>query len=287
MKKIAIAVTITAGILGLVACSSGDSEVVVKTDVGDISKEDFYEELKEHHGEQVLQEMVTIKILEDQFTVDDKDVDDQVDTAKEQLGDQFEMWLESKGYGDEDTFRELVRVNLLFDEAVYGEIEVSDEEVEQHYERISQEVEAEHILVEDEELANEIKDKLDNGEDFAELATEHSTDPGSAAEGGNLGVVPVGEFVPEFEDAAYTLDVDVISDPIQSDHGYHIIRVTDKRDISEEIGSLEDNKTAIISTIRSNKIAPTEAQAKLTELIDNANVDIKISEYEDLFKTEG
>src|SRR5690625_412262 len=287
MKKIAIAVTITAGILGLVACSSGDSEVVVKTDVGDISKEDFYEELEEHHGEQVLQEMVTIKILEDQFTVDDKDVDDQVDTAKEQLGDQFEMWLESKGYGDDDTFRELVRVNLLFDEAVYGEIEVSDEEVEQHYERISQEVEAEHILVEDEELANEIKDKLDNGEDFAELATEHSTDPGSAAEGGNLGVVPIGEFVPEFEDAVYTLDVDAISDPVQSDHGYHIIKVTDKRDVSEEVGSLEDNETTIISTLRQQKIDPTEAQAKIQELIEDAKVDIKISEYEDLFKVEG
>lgn len=152
---------------------------------------------------------------------------------------------------------------------------------------MSEEVEAEHILVEDEELANEIKEKLDNGEDFAELATEHSTDPGSAAEGGSLGVIPVGQFVPEFEDAAYTLDIDVISDPIKSDHGFHIIRVTDKRDVTEEIGSLEDNKAAIISSIRSTKIDPTEAQAKLTQVIDDAKVDIKISGFEDLFKTEG
>jgi len=287
MKRIVIAVMFTVAILGLVACSSGDSEVVVKTNVGDISKEEFYDALKDRVGEQVLQEIVTIKILEDKYTVDDKDVDEEVDTAKEQLGEQFDMWLTSQGYQDEDAFRELVRVNLLFDEAVYGEVEVSEEEIQEYYDRLSEEVEAEHILVEDEELANEIKDKLDDGEDFAELAKEYSTDPGSAEEGGKLGVVPIGEFVPEFEDAVYTLDVDAISDPVQSDHGYHIIKVTDKRDVSEEVGSLEDNETTIISTLRQQKIDPTEAQAKIQELIEDAKVDIKISEYEDLFKVEG
>lgn len=287
MKRIVIAVMSTVAILGLVACSSGDSEVVVKTNVGDISKEEFYDALKDRVGEQVLQEIVTIKVLEDKYTVDDKDVDKEVDTAKEQLGEQFDMWLTSQGYQDEDAFRELVRVNLLFDEAVYGEVEISDEEIQEYYDRLSEEVEAEHILVEDEELANEIKDKLDNGEDFAELAKEYSTDPGSAEEGGKLGVVPIGEFVPEFEDAVYTLDVDAISDPVQSDHGYHIIKVTDKRDVSEEVGSLEDNETTIISTLRQQKVDPTEAQAKIQELIEDAKVDIKISEYEDLFKVEG
>ena len=287
MKRIVIAVMSTVAILGLVACSSGDSEVVVKTNVGDISKEEFYDALKDRVGEQVLQEIVTIKVLEDKYTVDDKDVDKEVDTAKEQLGEQFDMWLTSQGYQDEDAFRELVRVNLLFDEAVYGEVEISDEEIQEYYDRLSEEVEAEHILVEDEELANEIKDKLDNGEDFAELAKEYSTDPGSAEEGGKLGVVPIGEFVPEFEDAVYTLDVDAISDPVQSDHGYHIIKVTDKRDVYEEVGSLEDNETTIISTLRQQKVDPTEAQAKIQELIEDAKVDIKISEYEDLFKVEG
>lgn len=287
MKRIIITVILTVGLLGLVACSSGNSEVVVKTKVGDISKEEFYEAMKDRVGEQVLQEIVTIKVLEDKYTVEDKEVDEEVETAKEQLGEQFDMWLTSQGYQDEDAFRELVRVNLLFDEAVYGEVEISDEEIKEYYDRISEEVEAEHILVEDEELAKEIKDKLDNGEDFEELAKEYSTDPGSAEEGGKLGVIPVGQFVPEFEDAVYSLDIDVISDPVKSSHGYHIIKVTDKRDVSEEIGSLEDNETSIIDTIRQQKVDPTEAQAKITELIDDAKVDIKISEYEDLFKTEG
>lgn len=287
MRKIAIAVMLIVGVFGLVACSSGNSEVVVKTNAGDISKEDFYEKLKEQAGEQILQEMVTIKILEDKFTVEDEDVNEQVDTVKDQLGDQFEMWLAEQGISDEETFRDLIRVNLLFDEAVYGDVEISDEEIEQFYARIIEEVEAEHILVEDEELANEIKEKLENGEDFAELAKEYSTDPGSAEEGGSVGVIPLGQFEEAFEDAAYALDVDEISDPVESSHGFHIIKVTDKRDISEEIGSLEDNKTGIISNLRQEKVDPTEAQAIITKLIDEAKVDIKISEYEDLFKTEG
>src|SRR5690625_6903220 len=53
--------------------------------------------------------------------------------------DLFDMWLTSQGYQDEDAFRELVRVNLLFDEAVYGEVEVSEEEIQEYYDRLSEE----------------------------------------------------------------------------------------------------------------------------------------------------
>lgn len=286
MKKIVTAIMLTVGIFGLAACSSDDSEVVVQTNIGDISKDEFYDELRERTGEQVLQEMITIKILEEKFSVEESEVDEQINTVKDQFGEQFDMVVQQE-YGDEETFRELIRVNLLFDQAVYGEIEISDEEIEDFYSRITSEIEAEHILVEDEETANEIVEKLENGEDFAELAKEHSTDPGSAENGGALGVIQLGQMVPEFEDAVYELDVDVISDPVETTHGFHVIRVTEKRDISEEIGSLEDNKTGIINTLRQDKVDPTEAQAKITELIDEAEVDIKISEYEDLFNVEG
>src|SRR5690625_572067 len=139
MKRIVIAVMFTVAIIGIVVFSYGDSEDVIKTNVDDISKEEFYDALKDRVGEQVLQEIVTIKILEDKYTVDDKDVDEEVDTAKEQLGEQFDMWLTSQGYQDEDAFRELVRVNLLFDEAVYGEVEVSEEEIQEYYDRLSEE----------------------------------------------------------------------------------------------------------------------------------------------------
>src|SRR5690625_2796625 len=107
MKKKILAATLATGMLTLVACNADkeDPEVVVTSNVGDITKEEFYDILKKRSGEQVLQEIVSVKVLEDQYEVDDKKVDEQVDDAKEQLGENFEMWLMQEGYGDEEGFR--------------------------------------------------------------------------------------------------------------------------------------------------------------------------------------
>lgn len=84
-----------------------------------------------------------------------------------------------------------------------------------------------HILVEDEATAQEIVAKLDAGGDFAELAKEYSKDPGSAENGGEYGWIPRGEFVPEYEEAAFSaeLNTPVI---VKSDFGYHVIIVEDR-----------------------------------------------------------
>src|SRR5690625_5949424 len=107
MKKLAIVAALSATLL-TAACGSDDGEVVVSSEAGDITKEEFYDELKNREGEAVLQEMVTLKVLEDKFDVDEKEVDKEVEKAKEQLGDQFDAWIEQQGYGDEDSFRDLV-----------------------------------------------------------------------------------------------------------------------------------------------------------------------------------
>lgn len=61
------------------------------------------------------------------------------------------------------------------------------------------------------------------------MAEEYSTDTASAANGGDLGWFGAGQMVAEFEEAAYALEVDEISDPVESQHGFHIIQVTDKK----------------------------------------------------------
>jgi peptidyl-prolyl cis-trans isomerase D len=74
-----------------------------------------------------------------------------------------------------------------------------------------------------------LRDQLVAGADFAELATANSDDPGSAASGGDLGCVERGIMVPEFEEAAFALERDAISQAIKTDFGYHLIQVTDIR----------------------------------------------------------
>lgn len=286
MRKVAIAVTLTASVLGLGACSSDkdNSEAVVETSAGDISKEDFYQELKDTSGEEVLQQLVTEKVLSDKYDVDEKDVDKEVKKVKDQLGDQFEMALQQQGFGDEDAFRKVIHLSLLQEAAVSEDVKVSDKQLKEEYKRKNTEIDAQHILVEDEKTAKEVKKKLDDGGDFAKLAKEYSTD-GSAEDGGKLGYFSAGEMVPEFEDAAYAMKKGEISDPVQSEHGFHIIKVNDKRDKKESIGKFEDVKDDLRREILNKEMDPTEAQAKIAKLIKDAKVDVKIKEYKDMFKT--
>ncbi|MDB5622479.1 MAG: peptidylprolyl isomerase [Devosia sp.] len=94
------------------------------------------------------------------------------------------------------------------------------------------EIHASHILVENEDEAKAIKAELDGGADFAAIAKEKSIDPG-AANGGDLGFFSAGMMVPQFEEAAFALtEPGQVSDPVQSQFGWHIIRLEEKRQSS-------------------------------------------------------
>ena len=80
-----------------------------------------------------------------------------------------------------------------------------------------------------EELADSLHVVLIAGADFETLAREHSQDPGSAAQGGDLGWVPRGQMVPEFEQAVFSLRDQVVSPPVRTEYGFHIIRVERSR----------------------------------------------------------
>ena len=99
-----------------------------------------------------------------------------------------------------------------------------------------------HILVKTEEEAKEIKKKLDKGEDFSKLAKEYSLDENKDS-GGSLGYFSNGQMVQNFENATASLKIGQISSPVQTEFGYHIIKLEDKRKIKPE--SYESMKAKI------------------------------------------
>ena len=93
--------------------------------------------------------------------------------------------------------------------------------------------------------AEEVLKKAKSGEEFSELAKEYSDDPGSAANGGDLGYFTKGQMVQPFEEAAFSLKSGEISGLVESEYGYHIIKVYDKIDKQLTFDEVKDeiNKT--------------------------------------------
>ncbi|MUV36600.1 Peptidylprolyl isomerase [Lentibacillus sp. JNUCC-1] len=294
MKKVLIAAVATTSLFTLGACSNDDSEAVVETEAGNITKSEFYDELKDRYGEDVLREMIEVKVLSDKYEdVTQEDADEEVDKMKEQYGEQFPMLLQQQGFGDEENFRRLMYTSMLREAAASEDIEITDKEIEKQYELMKKEIKAQHILVEDKETAKEVKKKLEDGADFAKLAKEYSKDQGSAENGGDLGYFSVGvtapqgqRMVPEFEEAVLNLEEGKISDPVETSHGFHIIKVNDKREKEEEVGSLEDNKEDIRRALLNEKVDMQKAQEKLDKIMEEADVKVKAEGIdEDLFKS--
>lgn len=90
-----------------------------------------------------------------------------------------------------------------------------------------------HLLVDTEEEAVDARSRIEDGEDFAAVAGEMSTDPSAADNGGDLGCSEAGRYVPEFRDAAVAADIDAISDPVESQFGFHVLQVYERTDVDE------------------------------------------------------
>ncbi|MBT1157325.1 peptidylprolyl isomerase [Aminobacter anthyllidis] len=135
------------------------------------------------------------------------------------------------------------RVAFLDQRALHGELvekevagKITDDEIRARYDKEIaaqkpvNEVHARHILVKTKEEADAIIKKLEGGDDFQKLANENTTDPSGKTSGGDLGFFGPGQMVPEFEKAALALEVGAYTkEPVQTQFGWHIIKVEDKR----------------------------------------------------------
>jgi peptidyl-prolyl cis-trans isomerase SurA len=139
-----------------------------------------------------------------------------------------------------------------------------------------------HILVKVSEVVSEadakqrlaqLKERLDYGADFAELARLHSEDP-SAANGGLLGWIPAGDTVPEFERTMNSLTINEVSEPVQTPFGWHLIQVLERR--TQDVTGERQRQTAR-QAIRSRK-ADEAYQEWVRQLRDRAYVDTRLEE---------
>lgn len=157
-------------------------------------------------------------------------------------------------------------------------VSVTDDEIKKFYKdnkdlfKENESADASHILVAEEDKANEIYEKVKSGEDFASLAKEFSTCP-SKEKGGELGTFTRGQMVKEFEDAVFNNEVATITEPVKTQFGYHIIKINDKnegRDLS-----FDEVKDKIAAQVRRQKEQALYNE-KITELKEKYQVKMNI-----------
>lgn len=176
---------------------------------------------------------------------------------------------------------ELQRRNTLAAAAVteIAQAEPTDEEIQAAYEKLFGDAEprveysAAHILVDTEQKALELKKQLDEGADFGALAQEHSTGP-SAPNKGDLGWFSVDQMVPEFGEALKKLEKGQISEPVQTQYGWHLIKLNDSR--VQEAPELDEVREQLAQMVRREKVEAmieelsTAAKVEKTEGVDPA-----------------
>ena len=246
MKKLILLV----GIISLVAaaCSSSD-EVVSSVNGEDITRSEVESLVRESGDGFSNQDFATYLSVviqweaADQAAVEEFGVaitDDQIDGRVDELvvssGPEttLEEYLESVN-ATESGMRSFAE-SLLVQEAIEAELlsdvdPVTDDDIAQEIADFPgdwTQVCAAHILVETREEADDLKVQLDQGGDFAALATEFSIDPGSGANGGDLGCATPSGFVEPFAEATLIAELDTVTDPIESEFGFHLIVVNDR-----------------------------------------------------------
>ncbi|BBA75572.1 MULTISPECIES: peptidylprolyl isomerase [Bacillus] len=276
MKKIAIAAITATSVLALSACSSGDNDVIAKTDAGNVTKGELYTNMKKTAGASVLTQLVQEKVLAKKYKVSDKEIDNKLKEYKTQLGDQYSALKQQYG---EDYLKDQVKYELLAQKAAKDNIKVTDADTKEYYDGLKGKIRASHILVADKKTADEVEKKLKKGEKFETLAKEYSTD-NSKDSGGDLGWFDKKSMDETFSKAAFGLKVGQISDPVKTKFGYHIIKKTEER------GKYDDMKKELKEEVLKQKLNDNSAvQAAIQKVMKKADVKVEDKDLKDTFNT--
>ncbi|SEM52489.1 foldase protein PrsA [Mesobacillus persicus] len=248
----------------IVGLGFSKQETIASIDGEKITKDELYDVLVGQYGATELSALIDNKIIEmeadkEKITVSDKEIDEEYNSYVDSYGGEeaLSAALKQSGVSEGDLKLEIENY-LKLEKLLEPRIEITGEELQTYFDENKEsfdeleQVEASHILVEDEATATEVAEKLAAGGDFAELAAEYSTDTANAASGGDLGYFGNGDMVEEFENTAFSMEVGAISDPVKTEYGFHIIKVTDKKEAKEAV--FEEHKEKINEILFNEKI---------------------------------
>jgi len=249
----------------------------------------------------IIEELLNEKVKELNIIITDQDVEDQIAEmikAQHLTRENFKALLAARGISIDqlkESIKKSLPYNKLFESQFKGKIDVTETEANDYYNKnsaqfqVPEQVRASHILIKpdtsepntspnDAKAAAKAKaEKLlekakQRGADFAKLAKDNSSCP-SSAKGGDLNFFKRGQMLPEFEKVAFELEPGQISDVVETQYGYHIIKVTDKKEASTK--SFEEVKKDLILMLKNRK-----KQAAVKEYIESlkAKADIVYTE---------
>jgi len=268
--------------LALTGC--GEQQAVATVNGQKITKGELDAKLEQQGGRQALASMVQQALVfqyakEHNIAVSDSEVQAKLDEIASHFpAGQFESMLKAQGMTMDDA-KKLVRENLLTKKAVDQNITVTDAQVNDYLKAqhlsigAPAQVRARHILVKTQAQALQIEGQLQKGGDFATLAKQYSTDPGSKDKGGELGWFGPGQMVPAFQKVAFSLKPGQTSQPVQTPFGWHIIQVEEVKPLTKQLA---------VDQIRQQQES-LQMTPFMNQLRSSANIKIDDPRFADLF----
>jgi foldase protein PrsA len=238
---------------------------------------------------QLLQNMIVQTLLlqdakNKKIGISEEEVNSHISAIRQKYGEQtFQLALQQQGMTEEEYKKELMNQMIIskLKDDVTKNISVTEEEVRNYYETHKDQfsnpetIRVRHILVKSMDEAKKVKERLKKGEDFAKVAREVSIDSGTKDLGGDLGYFSRGKMVKPFEDAAFSLrKKGEISDIVQTEFGFHIIKLEDRK--PAEVLSFESAKEKAQSLLRKEK-----EEKAFGDYIENLKKNAKIEMFEE------
>ena len=288
-----VAVIVLAVLLALQLSGGGGAKdgVAALVNGEPVYKADLFDTLYATGGRDALDQIIVRKLIVQEgvrsgLEITEEEMEEEVNNiVEESFGGSYEDFLSVLTlYGlSEEAFREDAKLNLLVRKLAMAEINPTEEEARQYFDdnrflfAQPEEIEARHILLEDRETADEVVALLNGGGDFAELAAEYSTDLSNKDNAGYLGFFSRGTMVQEFEEAAFALEVGEISGPVQTDFGYHIIELLDRKEEVEV--KFDDISDLVMESLIESKI-PEVINALVARLFETAEIEYLLEKEE-------